>query len=95
MKGDLHNRIEQTLSSLDGMQRAEANPYLYSKIKNRLQGEKEFIPQQLAWRMITALAVVALVNVFTIRHFATAQKSESNGAEVVANEYAIELPQTY
>ena len=95
MKEDLHKRIEQTLNSLDGMQRTEANPYLYSKIKNRLEGETEFIPKALAWRMVFALAVVALLNVFTIRHFSSQQSNHKNGAELVATEYAIELPQTY
>lgn len=94
MNKDLHKRIEETLSSLDDMQRAAASPYLYSKIRNRLQEEKEFVPKALAWRMIVALAIVALVNVFTIRHFQS-QQGDKHGAELVANEYAIELPQTY
>ena len=96
MNKDLHSRIEETLNSLDDMQRAEANPYLYSKIRNQLQGQKEFIPKALAWRMIMALVIVALVNVFTIRHFSSqSTSSDKNGAELVANEYAIEIPQTY
>ena len=95
MNKGLHKRIEETLNSLDGLQRAEANPYLYSKIRNRLQSENELMPKALAWRMIVVLAIVALVNVITIRHFQLQPASNKNGTELVANEYAIALPQTY
>lgn len=94
MKKDLQKRIDETLNALDGMQRAEASPFLYSKIRNRLQGVNEFVPQSLAWRMIAALVIVALVNLFTLRHF-NAEKRSSNGAESIASEYNISLPQTY
>lgn len=94
MNKDLHNRIDETLNSLDGVQRAEANPFLYSKIKNRLERKETFVTPKLAWRMVVAVAVIALVNLVTIRHFQS-EKSNSNGAEMVANEYSISLPQTY
>ena len=93
MKKDLRQRVEETINSLDGLQGAEASPFLYSKIRNRLQTATEWAPQSLAWRMIAALVIVALVNVFTLRHF-NAEKQNS-GAELVASEYNIALPQTY
>jgi len=95
MNEELHKKIEETLASLDGMQRAEANPFLYSKIRNRMQAPAAFVPQNLAWRMVIALVVVALVNVFTIQHFSSAIPQTKNGAALVATEYAISLPQTY
>ena len=36
---DIRNRIEETLASLDGIQRAEASPFLYQKVQNRLRRE--------------------------------------------------------
>jgi hypothetical protein len=95
MKQDLPKKIEDALNSLDGIKRAEANPYLYSKIHNRLQGRSEVAPQELAWRLVIALFVVALVNVFTIKHLTAKESGEPEGAEMIANEYAISLPQTY
>lgn len=95
MSKDVQKQVEETLNSLDGMQRAEANPFLYSKIKSRLQSAKEIVPQQLAWRMIAALVVVALLNVFTLRHFSEKTESDNRGVESVANEYSITLPQSY
>ena len=95
MNKDLQNRIDETLNSLDGLQRAEANPFLYSKIQNKFQNRPAFMPQKFAWRMVIAVAVIALVNLFTIRHFQTEKTNGTNGAEMVANEYSISLPQTY
>lgn len=94
MKNDLQKRIEETLNSLDGIQPAEASPFLYSKIRNRMQSVKEYVPQSLAWRMIAALVIVALVNLFTLFHF-NSEKENSSGAASVASEYNISLPQTY
>ena len=97
MNEHLHTKIDDTINSLNGINRAEANPFLYSKIMNRMQTVNEFVPKKLAWRMVMALAVVALVNVFTISHFtSSSSKTEnSNGAKLVANEYSISLPQSY
>jgi hypothetical protein len=94
MNEDIQRKIEETLASLDGMERAEASPYLYSKIRNRMQAAKEVVPQGLAWRIVTALAIVAVVNVATILHVNPA-KDTNSGVESVASEYAISLPQTY
>ncbi len=94
MKKNVQQKIEETLSSLDRLQRTEASPYLYSKIRNRLQRANDFVPQSLAWRMIAALVIIALMNVLTLQHFRT-NKKEANGAQSVASEYSIALPQTY
>jgi hypothetical protein len=94
MNEGLHKKIEETLNSLDGMQRAEANPFLYGKLRNRMEDVKKFVPRQLAWRMVIALAIVAVINIASILHF-TSEKQKGNGAELVAKEYSISLPQTY
>jgi hypothetical protein len=93
LKEDIHKKIEETLNSLDGMQRAETNPFLYNKIRNKLDGGKEFVPRKLAWKMVIALAIVTVINVFSFLHFN--QKQKSSGAELVAKEYSISLPQSY
>ena len=94
MRGSAHQKIEDTLSSLDGMQRAEANPFLYGKIRNRLEGVRYFVPKKLAWKMVIALAIVTMINIVSILHF-TSNRKESNGAELVAKDYSISLPQIY
>ena len=38
-KRKIDSLVEDTLNSLDGIQRAAANPFLYSKIQARMRGE--------------------------------------------------------
>jgi hypothetical protein len=38
----IENEIEKTLSSLGGISRAEANPFLYTKIANRIGKAEQF-----------------------------------------------------
>jgi hypothetical protein len=94
MKEGQDNKIDEILNSLDGLQRAEANPFLWGKIRNRLENRQQFVPSTLAWKLAIALAVVVVMNLLTIQHF---QKGSVNdrGIELVANEYSISLPQTY
>ena len=69
MKEDLQKKIDEILNSLDGLQRAEANPFLYGKIRNRLENGQPFVPSPLAWRLVVALAIVVVLNLFTILYF--------------------------
>jgi hypothetical protein len=89
-------KIEQVLSSLDGLQRAEASPFLYTRLKGRLQKVNEFVPARIAWGIAAALGVVLLLNLATIKQLpAQHQTVTNNGAALVASEYAISLSQTY
>ncbi len=94
MKEQLRHKVEETLNSLDDLQRAEANPFLYGRIRNRLESYKEVISKPIAWRMAIALGIVALVNIISILHFSK-DHQKNNGVELVATEYSISLPQTY
>lgn len=39
---DIQNEVEKTLRSLDGITRAEANPFLYTRIKARMQKQSRW-----------------------------------------------------
>ncbi len=40
-KSDIEKRIEQTLESLNGIQRAEPQPWLYSRVQSRIRQEED------------------------------------------------------
>jgi len=69
---NLHEQeMEATLNSLDGLQRAEAAPFFYTRLKARM--EKEYSDKGImgiAWLRpqlaFAALALLAALNVFTI-----------------------------
>ena len=80
--------IEDRLSSLDGLKKAEANPYLYSKVMNRMEKKdaKELrLNPSIVWSMAACVLVVLSINVFTLLHFSKAT-TEMN-SNVVAQEY--------
>jgi hypothetical protein len=92
MNGD-DKSIEDILRSLDGLQRAEANPFLATKIRNRLQ-QTPVMSRAWSWRLALVMTVIVLLNMITIRHFYYAGTKES-GAEAIAREYAISINDTY
>ncbi|PBQ34055.1 hypothetical protein CNR22_20480 [Sphingobacteriaceae bacterium] len=59
--------INETENSLERIRPAEASPYLYSKILNRLQSEeKESIPTRLAWLAGATLLLLLCINLLVI-----------------------------
>jgi hypothetical protein len=96
MKEDLQKKIEDTLDSLDGLQRAAANPFLAAKTRNRLREEpmESFLPAQLSWRLAAVMVVFLVLNFITIQ-VVMKEKDENNGAKAVATDYSISLPQAY
>ena len=95
MKNDTHKKIDDVLNSLDEIQRAEASPYIFGRVRNRLVSDREIVPAKLAWRLVTILVIVAALNLFTMRYFGGKENTDVTGVELVANEYSISLPETY
>jgi len=61
-KKPIQEEVEKTLNSLDGIQRAAANPYLFTRIKARLEGEeKSFWGRSLTFLSRPSVAVPAIV----------------------------------
>jgi len=59
---NIQEEIEKTLSSLDGIQRTEASPYLVTRIKARLEREeKSFWGRALMFLTRPSVAVPAIV----------------------------------
>jgi hypothetical protein len=91
---NIQREVEKTLLSLEGLSRAEANPFLFTRIKARMQRET-------AWEKITSfisrpvIAITALVLVMAINGWAvfgseentSAQTNESIAVSDIADEY--------
>ncbi len=48
-RNDIEKRVEEALNSLDGIQRAEPQPWLFSRVKGRLTQE-----EKTAWGTISS-----------------------------------------
>jgi membrane-bound ClpP family serine protease len=61
-KNRIQEELEKTLNSLDGIQRAPANPYLFTRVKARLENEeKSFWGRALTVLSRPSVAVSAIV----------------------------------
>jgi hypothetical protein len=63
----IDDEIEKTMASLDGITRAEANPYLYEKVIDRIKkGRGPVFPSRsLVVRISAACLILVLLNMFT------------------------------
>ena len=71
-KDKINNLIEQALSSVDGIERATAKPFLLTRINARLNQSKETFWEKLSWFIgrpsvaFSGLTMLILINVTVI-----------------------------
>jgi hypothetical protein len=96
MKKDLEKKVEETMNGLDGLQRAEVNPFLAAKIRQRLQQREEapVVGAQWGWRLAAIMIVFMVLNFITVRSVMK-DREDNSGAKAVATDYSISLPQAY
>ena len=61
---DFHNKIESTLNSLDGMKRAEANPFMLTRIMEKMkQPAPGILKPMLIWQAASTMIIVLGLNI--------------------------------
>ena len=68
-KKDIENEIEKTLNSLSGLQKAEADAFLYEKVMSRLAGPEAkvvSIAPRIIWQAAACFAALIVLNVFVL-----------------------------
>lgn len=86
-KDHINHEVNKTLESFDGITPAEANPYLYSKIRERMIDSYDAIPVRLKWLSIGLAASLALA-VFVMKNN---QQSTQSNVEVFAEEFSLDV----
>jgi hypothetical protein len=92
-KEDIQHKVEEVMQSLDGAQRAEASPYLYSKVMNRLQNKtassRKFL--RLSWELAFAMILFTGLNIAAFFYFKQddSQNDDNGSITSLANEYTI------
>ena len=84
----INNEVNKTLSSLDGIDKAEANPYLYAKITERLQAGYEVIPPKIKW---LSLGLVASLVITVMVILNTSTKQSQTAEEAFAEQYSLSV----
>ena len=92
MKPDLEKRIEDTLNSLDGIQRAEPQPFFYTRLIGRLQREQRNVWEKMGSFLSRPVVVIAgLVLILVMNAFMLLQQSPGTSNN---NNFAVEQPVT-
>lgn len=92
--GNIENKVEETLNSLDHARRASANPFLYTRIMASLNADEESawaVAFRFVSRPVIALAtvlVIILINSLVLyKSSETAQTPVQEEDQVFASEY--------
>jgi len=94
-KEKIQQEIEQTLQCLDGVKRAEANPFLFTRIKARMDRKANVWERTFSFISKPAIAVAIVVVVMAVNGWALWDKSGSGTVETVTAENVSELANEY
>ena len=96
-QGDIEKRVDQVLSSLDQVKRAEANPFLYTRIEQALNKNEEktgilAIFNRPAFAIGGLVLVILMNSVIFLRHSDTPTNTSANAnqddEQLFAREYS-------
>ena len=71
--------IQDVEKSIDGIQQASGNPYLYHKILNRLQGQAaQYVKPRFVWLSLASFVLLIAINmlVFGLGHKAATPETD-------------------
>jgi uncharacterized membrane protein YvbJ len=70
--------IQQVENSIEGIEQAAVNPYLYSKIMNRIQQKAlVYVKPKLVWISLASFAILVVLNVLVFGVSRQAAKPET------------------
>jgi hypothetical protein len=75
-------KINEILNSLDGIQRAEVSPFLYSGIINKLKGHEKIAPVKVVWLAAASLCLLFLLNIAILKNISTEKHSSAEMSAV-------------
>jgi len=81
--------VNKTLESLEGMEKAKANPYLYDKVLHRMQtvAEHRFVKPAMVRLALAAIAVIICINVYSLLHYEKTGSSSASTGNAFGTEY--------
>jgi hypothetical protein len=95
-KEKIQQEIEQTLQCLDGVKRAEANPFLFTRIKARMNKKANVWERTFSFISKPAIAVAIVVLVMAVNGWAlwggsdtTEPVTADTNVSELANEYNV------
>lgn len=89
---NINKHIEETLSALDEVKKAEPRPFFYTRLQARMEKE-ERKTLTISWSMVTpivGLAIMILLNVVTLQNLNGDYQAGQDELDVFASAYGLE-----
>jgi len=81
-------RIDEVMSSLDSIRKAEPNPFLYTRIMNKVEAaQSEYTPARIVWLAAASFALLVLLNLTAIRSISSRESASNSDFKSVASSY--------
>lgn len=90
----IEEEIERTLQSIEGIERLESSPYMFQKVKARIDEQaKEKLPV-FRVKYVLAIIMIVLMNVLTLALFykdmnAAKKNVKNENIQLISKEYSI------
>jgi len=84
-KINLEEEVAKTLSSFEGISKAEPKPFFYTRLKAKMESQDKTVVS-LKWSM-AAIALLLVINAFSVWNFWSESVSTEDSIEVLASEY--------
>ena len=94
-KEKIQQEIEQTLQCLDGVKRAEANPFLFTRIKARIDRKANLWERTFSFISKPAIAIAIVMVVMAVNGWALWDNSGSGASETITADNVSELASEY
>jgi hypothetical protein len=94
MSKKLQDEIDKTMESIEGLERVNANPYMFQRVHARIEEEANERMPILKVNYLVALLIIVLLNVLTLAYFykdASSVKNsvKSENIQSISKEYNI------
>lgn len=80
-------KLEEILNSLDGIKKPAVNPFLFEKIKLRMELRGEEMPKTVVTKWAIALTMIVMLNLFTWVQLNTRNVDAADDLQILATEY--------
>jgi hypothetical protein len=92
MNKNLQEEIQKTMESIEGLERAKANPYMFQRVHARIEEEANERLPILKVNYVVALLIIIFLNVLTLAYF---YKDASNVKNSVKSESIQSISKEY
>ena len=92
----VHKEIDKTMKALDGLERASADEYFFTRLEARMEHRRDAttVVPRLSWG-IAAVMMIIMLNVFTLMYYWDADTISEQEITALAEEYALTVPSLY